>query len=437
MAIDNDGDQSDLSLGELFKNHRNTTAGNAVITPGSGTNGVNLKMSDLYRSTEFANNSFTGDTTGSYRRDSVKEARVGYSQTNYSTDTVDPIYITQRKKARKNTGTGTPTYHNIPSSGEISLDDFRNVSESYMVVNDTCGQTLTSGSYRLFSQNPSYGNKWKDINGSDLAAVVYNTSYKTSNTTHTMKLGTVCAAGDTVLLLQVFGGGSVRPANQYSAARAKLLNQNGTVSVTASGTDVIYPSNEYEGGSGYSDTAAQVQKIVASGGENQLQVYAQHSGTTPYTMATIVLRNGYAPYGTISEQNDSGGATAASLGQVIHLTAENTQYNHALGYVNGGQFPFKGFISVTLLHEGSSTRFYADSRGNGAADITAYRSTMGYGASRGAIYQRETTYNLTFSAGKSGESYTYNPDQTAYLYFKSAYNASTKGGGVEFLIGVF
>ena len=437
MAIDNDGDQSNLSLGELFKNHRNTTAGTAVITLGSGTNGQNLKMSDLYRSTEFSNNSFVGDTTGSYRRDSVKEARVGYSHVNYSTDTVDPIYITNRKKARKNTGTGTPTYHTIPSSGEISLDDFRNVSESYLVVDDTCGQTLTTGSYRLFGQNPSYGNKWKDLDGNNLAAVVYNTSYKASNQTHTMNLGTVCAAGDTVLLLQVFGGGSVRPATTYSAARAKLLNQNGTVSVTASSNDVIYPSNEYEGGSGYSDTAAQVQKIVASGGENQLQVYAQHSGTTPYTMATIVLRSGLYPYGTIIESNDSGGVTPTLLSNVIHLTSENTQYNHALGTVAGGQFAMKGFLSVTLLHEGSSTRFYADSRGNGAADITAYRSTMGYGASRGAIYQRETTYDLSASFGKGGESYSYNPDQTAYIYFKSAYNASSKGGGVEFMLGIY
>jgi len=41
MAIDRDGDQSNLELEELFRNFRNTTGGTASITPGSGTNGQN------------------------------------------------------------------------------------------------------------------------------------------------------------------------------------------------------------------------------------------------------------------------------------------------------------------------------------------------------------------------------------------------------------
>ena len=138
MAIDRDGDQVDLELEELFRNFRNTTGGTASITPGSGTNGQNLQFSDLVASQQFVNNAFVGDTAGSYRTNTAKEARVGTQQANYATDTVDPIFITTaRHKGRFNSGTGTPAYGSIPTSLQnVSLTAYRNVSESSFIIND-------------------------------------------------------------------------------------------------------------------------------------------------------------------------------------------------------------------------------------------------------------------------------------------------------------
>jgi len=307
------------------------------------------------------------------------------------------------------------------SSSNISLNAYRNVSESTHIINDQCGQSLSSNSYRLFGNNTVTGNKFKDINGTDLAAVVYGSSTTHTNQTHTWNLGTVCAPGDIVLLYQVTGGGSARSAVTYSAARAKLKNSSGTVTATASSSDIIFPSNEHEGGSSYTDTTAQAQKITATGGENQIQVYFQHSGTIDCTMATVVLKSG-CTVTSLSEHNT-----------VIHNTSENTNYSHTFGTESGQMIAPSAYLSVTLGH------FYAyfpnDSRGVGSADITARTGSSQYAPSRAAIFQREGTYNLTFTHGGKGggESYSYNPDQTGYIYYKSAVNSVSKGGGVTFL----
>lgn len=434
MAIDRDGDQSDLELEELFRNLRNTTAGTASITPGSGTNGKNLSF-DLLKTNQIYSSQLGSRFSGSYRKNDTKEARIGSNKSNYSTDTVDAIYLVpNRHKGRPNSGTGTPTYVTLPSSNSnINLNAYRMVSESSFIVNDTCGQTLSSNSYRMFGNNTVKGNKFKDINGDDLAAVVFGSSTTHTNQTHTWNLGTVCAAGDIVLLMQVTGGGNARPATSYSLARAKLKNTSGNVTVTANGSSnsstasQIYPANEYEGGSGYTDTTAAVQRLVATGGENQIQAYFQHSGTIDCTMATVVLKKDTTVKNFMGENID-----------VLHETAENSSRTHTFGTTEDSPsgaataIP-SGFLSITISN--FPQQYFAHTSGHGTADISARTGTSQYAPSRAAIYQRETTYFFDFDFDKdSGETEVYNPDENGVIRYKSGYNTSSlKGGGVTFL----
>lgn len=442
MATYNDGSQSDVSLGEIWTSLKNN--GTSAITPGS-TNGTNLSMGDLMPMKN--GYSISPFSYGGYFRN-TNEKTGEYTATTYANATGTDFYIGYGKhmgRLKSGSGTNISVTNDVlnypvlgsnanPTSGgvDISLNSYRGVSDSWLLAHDNCGQTLSADTYRVWQYNFSpqasveVGNKFKffglPTSTNSVAAVVKPVC--ASNTTHTFNLGTVCAAGDTVIVLSGYGGGNNRSPVTYSSHRAKLLNQSGSVTVTAGSgvTDQIYYT-KYEGGSGYSDTYGCCQRLVATGGENQVRLFTLHSNSSyNCIICAIVIK------GTRSIQGATTGSTENSFTTWNTGTANTGGVGAPKGYILLNLANYPGYVSGTPTYTSGGSHDLWTQNG------TYVNSTKGSWS--GGFNQLENHYDQTFDA-KSGQfAYTFSGGGPG-LYANTSYLPSYNGGGMSHRITIF
>jgi hypothetical protein len=150
-----------------------------------------------------------------------------------------PLVLPQHTKSRLRTSsTGTPSIvRGIPSAvnTQIKLGDFVGVSNGNPLVTDACGQTPTNRIFNSGRTGSAYrthsSGRFKNVTGSQIAGTWKAT---TSNTWTTMNLGTVCAAGDVIVMLVSTSGGTLY------ASLSSTLDSDGT-GLNRSGSSGILP----------------------------------------------------------------------------------------------------------------------------------------------------------------------------------------------------
>jgi hypothetical protein len=205
-----------------------------------------------------------------------------------------PLVLPQHTKSRLRTSsTGTPSIvRGIPSTvnTQIKLGDFVGVSNGNPLVTDACGQTPTNRIFNSGRTGSVYrtnsSGRFKNVTGSQIAGTWKAT---TSNTWTTLNLGTVCAAGDVIVMLVSTAGGTLYAptvaSGSYQAAKFRRISKNGGSQIDNNWTQHLHRKDE----SG-TDTWAACQSMVCTGDENRVQYYAHMSSSQPVLMHFFVLK---------------------------------------------------------------------------------------------------------------------------------------------------
>lgn len=275
----------------------------------------NLKMSDLaaefgksnsnIKLSEFHRGATIVDTVGIYG--GTGRARYGSEYDgNDGLTTVKPIPCLTYNDARsriRTSSTGTPTATLLTqdsATAQASLGNFTGLCQDDLFPHDACGQSLNSGTVSTFdsgrtgstlkvNSSGSYKNHVK----STIKGCVTRVGY--TNTTHTFNLGTVCAAGDRIVMVASTGGGTMYNAVSYSAARIKSYKTDGNLGGSwINGIPQIHRKSE----SG-TDTWAICQHISCVGGENRVTWYPYAASSYPICAHVFVLKNA-AGFGSMS-----------------------------------------------------------------------------------------------------------------------------------------
>jgi hypothetical protein len=289
-----------------------------------------------------------------------------------------PLVLPQHTKSRLRTSsTGTPSIvRNIPSTvnTQIKLGDFVGVSNGNPLVTDACGQTPTNRIFNSGRTGSAYrtnsSGRFKNVTGSQIAGTWKAT---TSNTWTTMNLGTVCAAGDVIVMLVSTSGGTLYAptvaSGSYQAAKFRRISKNGGSQIDNNWTNHLHRKSEAG-----TDTWAACQSMVCTGDENQVQYYAHMSSSQPVLMHFFVLK----------------GPVSGVICTAIKQTDNNSNYvkTEPAGGPNNG---------ITMF----SSPFYSN----------YYYTTYGYTAAlngTGQIYYQSNTYveadtTPTVSVGRSAQ----------------------------------
>tara|TARA_X000001036_G_scaffold128714_1_gene121722 strand:+ start:27508 stop:28734 length:1227 start_codon:yes stop_codon:yes gene_type:complete len=267
----------------------------------------NLKMSDLaaefgksnsnIKLSEFHRGDTVVDTVGIYG--GTGRARYGSEYDgNDGLTTVKPIPCLTYNDARsriRTSSTGTPTVALLAqdsATAQASLGNFTGLCQDDIFPHDACGQSLNSGTVSTFdsgrtgstlkvNSSGSYKNHVK----STIKGCVTRTGY--TNTTHTFNLGTVCAAGDRIVMVASTGGGTMYNAVSYSAARIKSYKTDGNLGGSwINGVPQIHRKSE----SG-TDTWAICQHLSCVGGENRVTWYPYAASSYPICAHVFVIKN--------------------------------------------------------------------------------------------------------------------------------------------------
>ena len=305
-----------------------------------------------------------------------------------------PLVLPQHTKSRLRTSsTGTPSIvRGIPSTvnTQIKLGDFVGVSNGNPLVTDACGQTPTNRIFNSGRTGSTYrthsSGRFKNVTGSQIAGTWKAT---TSNTWTTMNLGTVCAAGDVIVMLVSTSGGTLYAptvaSGSYQAAKFRRISKNGGSQIDNNWMNLLHRKSEAG-----TDTWAACQKMVCTGDENQVQYYAHMSSSQPVLMHFFVLKG---PVSNIS----------CSAVKQTDNNSNHTKTEYAGGANNG----------ITMFSSPFYNNYYATTYGytpalNGTGQIY-YQSHTGSqtGAYAISLFCDEKRYNRTENFLKGAVTNTY------------------------------
>lgn len=372
----------------------------------------NLKMSDL--ATEFGKSNSNVKLSEFHRGATVIDTMspyLGSGRTRYGSEydgndgltTVKPVpcltYNDGRSRIRTSS-TGTPTVTLLAqdsATAQASLGNFTGLCQDDLFPHDACGQSLNSGTVSTFdsgrtgstlkvNSSGSYKNHVK----STIKGCVTRTGY--TNTTHTFNLGTVCAAGDRIVMVASTGGGTMYDAVTTSTARIKSYKTDGNLGGSwINGNPQIHRKSE----SG-TDTWAICQNLSCVGGENRVTWYPHAASTYPICAHVFVLKNP---------------ATAGFNYMSVFATKETDNNNvktiNAIGTLQRGRieifsspFTSNGFTNTSSLPSPSTLGYF-----------NQFYQSQSFTSQQGAWAL--STYNdqeiRSYAAGfKTPDSYTYN-----------------------------
>jgi hypothetical protein len=230
--------------------------------------------------------------------------------------------------SRIRTSTGaTPTATRITqdsATAQASLGAFTGLCQDDLFPHDSCDQSLNTGTVSTFDSGRSgstlkvnSSGSYKNHVKSTIKGCVTRVGY--TNTTHTFNLGTICAAGDRIVMVASTGGGTMYNAVTYSAARIKSYKTNGQLGGTwINGVPQIHRKSQ----SG-DDTWAICQHLSCVGGENKITWYPFAASTYPICAHVFVLKNAHTSgfggnnmlVGAVKETNNNNLKTINAIGQ--------------------------------------------------------------------------------------------------------------------------
>jgi hypothetical protein len=368
-----------------------------------GKSNSNVKLSEFHRGATVVDTIVPYNGSGRQRYGSEYDGNDGLT-------TVKPVpcltYNDGRSRIRTSS-TGTPTVTLLAqdsATAQASLGNFTGLCQDDLFPHDACGQSLNSGTVSTFDSGRTgstlkvnSSGSYKNHTKSTIKGCVTRTGY--TNTTHTFNLGTVCAAGDRIVMVASTGGGTMYNAVTYSAARIKSYKTDGNLGGSwINGVPQVHRKSE----SG-TDTWAICQHLQCVGGENRITWYPYAASTYPICAHVFVLKNPVA----------GSGFAAMTCFPTKETNNNNLKEINSIGAAQRGRieilsspFTSNGFTNTTSLPSPTIKGYYNQ----------FYQSqslTYQQGAWAIATYNDQEIRN--FAVGiKTPDTYTYN---------------STEGGG--------